>query len=91
MSETELFFEGITTGVFESVKQKLTDKGLCVPDGTEGVISGQGVTARVAWDAAAEKLSVSILEKPFFLPMETITGEVIRIIGECGGRMSEQA
>ncbi len=63
----------LTEAQFAAAAKRLRDYGVDLA-GTSGTLSREGVTAR--YDYANGKLTIEILEKPFFLPLSVIESQM---------------
>jgi hypothetical protein len=63
----------LTEAQFAAAAQRLQAYGVNLA-GTSGTLSREGVTARYSY--AAGKLTIEVLEKPFFLPLSVIESQM---------------
>jgi hypothetical protein len=66
------------------MKQKLAAEGIPIPPGSEGSLERQGVKAHIKWDGAAN-LTITIINKPWYVPCGTIIGQIHAFVQSCGG------
>ncbi len=83
--DSTLSFSGISKEVFAKIQDKLRGLGIELPAAPSGSISGSGVKAEYTWDGI-ERLAITVLEKPIFLPMSAITSGIVGAIKDCGGK-----
>ncbi|HRI03026.1 MAG TPA: hypothetical protein PLL77_04730 [Pyrinomonadaceae bacterium] len=68
MSETKVFTD-VSRERLNRFRRELTQWGVTVPDGDDVQVTGPfGVILRATYEDAAEKLSLSIVEKPMLIP-----------------------
>ena len=77
-------FRSVTPEVFECMKNKLAEKGINVPPGNEGEMEGFGVKGHFKWDGT-DNLTLTITDKPFFIPCGTVLGQIKEFVHNCGG------
>lgn len=65
-------YKGITQKGLGILKKDLESMGITPPEGDSGTIEYQGVKLGVDFAAAAQKLTIRILEKPPFVPESLI-------------------
>jgi hypothetical protein len=89
MACTTVTFHGVTANVFQCLKEKLKQYGAKVPPGPDGTITGHemgiSITGQFHWDEQAATLTITITDKPFFLPCGTISGAIHNAVHDCGG------
>lgn len=79
-------YSNVKPDVFNSMKQKLAEAGVQVPQGNEGDIQGYGVKIYFKWDGVTN-LTVTIKNKPWYISRETITGKIHDFVLNCGGKI----
>ena len=77
-------YNNVKPNVFNSMKQKLSEAGIQVPQGNEGDIEGYGTKVHFKWDTETN-LTIKIKDKPWYISNETITGKVHDFVHDCGG------
>ncbi|WP_456475321.1 hypothetical protein [Candidatus Pyrohabitans sp.] len=78
-------YHGVTSSVFECLKEKLEKAGIHVPPGDSGEISGHGITADFSWNEGAATLSITIKKLPWYVSCGVATGKIHDEIHACGG------
>ncbi|HYG39304.1 MAG TPA: hypothetical protein VD908_11820 [Cytophagales bacterium] len=75
-------YSGVSSEVFESLKQELQSKGFEIP-GTAGVINGPlGIAIEYSWDQANETLFTQVTEKSFFVSCSQINDQLSSVINK---------
>lgn len=77
-------YSNVIPNVFTSMKQKIAEAGVQVPQGNEGDIEGYGTKIHFKWDNATN-LTIAIKDKPWYISNETITGKITDFVHNCGG------
>jgi hypothetical protein len=77
-------YNNVKPNVLNSIKQKIADAGVQVPQGDDGDIEGYGTKIHFKWDNATN-LTVTIKDKPWYISDETITGKITDFLHNCGG------
>jgi hypothetical protein len=68
---------------FTTLRMHLTETHQAEMTGiTNGVISGQGVTANYVYDAAKQTLSIDIVHHPFFIPASMIEAQITAAVNK---------
>jgi hypothetical protein len=83
-SDGSVTYNNVKPDVFNSMKQKLSEAGIQVPQGNEGDIEGYGTKVHFKWDTETN-LTIKIKDKPWYISNETITGKVHDFVHDCGG------
>lgn len=79
-----LTYNNVNSEVFTSMKQILVKAGFQVPQGNEGDIEVYGIKIHLKWDNATN-LTITIKDKPWYIPYETITEKITDFVHKCGG------
>lgn len=75
-------YSGVTSEVFELLKQELKSKGFEIP-GNSGVINGPlGIAIEYSWDQANETLFTQVIEKSFFVSCNQINDQLSSVINK---------
>jgi len=77
-------YKNVKPNVFTSMKQKIGEAGVQVPQGKDGDIEGYGTKIHFKWDNATN-LTIAIKDKPWYISNETITGKITDFVHNCGG------
>jgi hypothetical protein len=69
-------YHEVSVDVFNKFKRVLRQAGVTVPEGNNGILSGQGFEADFKWEESSKTLTITVKSKPIFLSC----GDVIRRI-----------
>jgi hypothetical protein len=75
-----MYFTGVTNSQYEKMKSKLASMGYPL-EGNSGTIKGpMGIVIEYAYDPAGSSLTVTVVEKSFFIPCGRIQSELSKAI-----------
>jgi len=77
-------YTNVNTTVFASMKQKLAQAGVEVPQGNEGDIEKYDAKVHFKWDNSTN-FTVTIKEKPLYISDKTIIEKITDFVHDCGG------
>jgi hypothetical protein len=77
-------YTNVNTTVFASMKQKLAQAGVEVPQGNEGDIEKYDAKVHFKWDNSTN-FTITIKEKPMYISDKTIIAKITDFVHDCGG------
>lgn len=67
-----IILNDITPKLFDDIKGKLSSFGVNLPEGPRGSVDKMGFKANFEWEEATATLTITILDKPFYITCSMI-------------------
>ena len=83
MSDSHLVFSNISSGEWACIQQKAGDRGFALGSDS-GQLEQMGVTIGWQYDAGAQTLTFTTLNKPVFVPQSMVEAQLRNLIDSSG-------
>ena len=75
---------GVTSAVWQCIRQRAASFGITVPPGDSGTLDHPEAEVEYAWDEAAGSLTLTVVRKPAWIACELIESRVRQAASACG-------